>query len=167
MRIRSVTAFAVLAIALLAACGSSSKSSSTTTTTKKNVAVETPDGQVSLSLDGQLPPNWPSGFPVATGATPAGSGSLVNGGSGVMIGVFTTKQSPSDAYEFYKNNSALTVTNSGSVGAGDTYVGTVEFTGTYVGNVTVVAAGSDTNIVVTLKSAATSTTTSNITSTTK
>jgi hypothetical protein len=165
MRIRTVSALAVLVFVLLAACGdsSSSSSSTTTTTTKasaKNVAVETPDGQVSLSLDGQLPPNWPADFPVPSGATPAGSGSLAKGGSGVTIGVYTTTQAPTDAFNFYKTNSSLTITKSGSVGTGDKYVGTVEFTGTFTGNVTVVAAGSGTNIVVTLKTESSTTTTS-------
>jgi hypothetical protein len=162
MRIRTVSALAVLAFGLLAACGSSSSSGSTTTTnaSDKNVAVETPDGQVSLSLDGQLPPNWPADFPVPSGATPAGSGSLAKGGSGVTIGVYTTTQAPTDAFNFYKTNSSLTITKSGSVGTGDKYVGTVEFTGTFTGNVTVVAAGSGTNIVVTLKTESSTTTTS-------
>jgi len=161
-RLRVVAALALSAIVFLAACGSSSKSGSSTTTTVagKNIAVTTPDGQVSLSLDGQLPPNWPAGFPVPTGATAAGSGSLVNSDSGVMIGVYNTTQAPADAFSFYKTNPALTVTKSGSVGTGDKYVGTLEFTGTYAGDITIVAAGSGTNIVVTLKtSSSTSTTT--------
>ena len=80
---------------LVAAAGCSSSSSSSTagpattaaspaTTTAsptpkiwaKNFQVSTPNGQVSLSLDGQLPPNWPSQFPVPAGAKAAGSGSL-------------------------------------------------------------------------------------------
>ena len=164
MRIRSVTAFAVLAIALLAACGSSSKSSSTTTTTVsgKNIAVQTPDGQVSLSLDGQLPPNWPAGFPVPSGATPAGSGSLVNGDTGVLVGVYTTTQPPADAFDFYKNNASLTVTNPKSIGTGDAYVGTLDLSGSYTGNVTVVATGSGTHIVVTLKSGSSNATTTTV-----
>jgi len=163
MRIRSlsVAALAALAIVALVGCGSSSKSSSSTTTTVsgKNVAVETPDGQVSLSLNGQLPPNWPAGFPVPSGATPAGSGSLVNAGSGVMIGVYTTTQPPADAFNFYKSNSSLTITNSKSIGTGSTYVGTLELGGSYTGNITIVAAGSGTNIVVTLKAGSSTTTT--------
>jgi hypothetical protein len=77
-----------------------------------------------------------------------------------MVGVYTTTQPPADAYDFYKNNSSLTVTKSASVGTGDKYVGTVELGGTHAGNVTVVAAGSGTNIVVTLNNeTSTSTTT--------
>ena len=160
MRMRPVLALAALAIVLLAACGSSSKSGSATTTTSlKNVAVETPDGQVSLSLDGHLPPNWPAGFPVPTGAAPAGSGSLVNGGSGLLIGVYSTTQPPADAFNFYKTNASLTVSNASSVGSGDKFVGMLELSGSYSGNVTVVAAGGQTYIVVTLTSGSSTTTT--------
>ena len=163
MRIRSVSAVALSVITLLAACGSDddSKSSSNTTTTlsSTHLQVETPDGQVSLSLNGKLPPGWPSDFPVPKGATPAGSGSLVNGGSGVKIGVYTTSQAPADAFEFYKSNASLTVTASGSAGTGDKYVGTIQLGGSSPGNVTIVASGSKTYIVVTLKSESSSTTT--------
>jgi hypothetical protein len=161
MRIRWVSAVAILAIVLMAACGSSSKSSSSTTTTvPRNFNVETPDGQVSLSLDGQLPPNWPSSFPVPSGATAAGSGSLVKAGSGALIGVYSSTQAPADAYGFYKNNSSLTITKSGSLGSGDKYVGTIELGGSYAGsNVTVVSSGGTTYIVVTLKSGSSTTTT--------
>jgi hypothetical protein len=161
MRFRVVSSLTILAIVFLAACGSSSKSHATTTTVpKKNVNVVTPDGQVSLSLDGQLPPNWPSSFPVPSGATAAGSGSLVNGGSGVLIAVYSMTQPPVDAYNFYKSSSSLTVTKSGSVGAGDKYVGTLQLGGTYAGsNITIVAAGTGSNIVVTLKSGSSTATT--------
>src|SRR5262245_44653301 len=103
MRKRLVLAMTILCCPLLGACSSSSKSSDsrrdTTTTTKQDLNVQTADGQVSLSLDGQLPPNWPTSFPVPSGATPAGSGSLENGGSGEMIGVYTTSQAASDVYD--------------------------------------------------------------------
>jgi hypothetical protein len=150
-----------LALALLAACGSSSKSSAATTTTvaDRHVTVQTPAGQVSLSLDGHLPPNWPTGFPVPSGATPAGSGSLAKGGSGVMVGVYSTAQPPAEVFSFYKSDTALAPTNAKSVGSGDKYVGTLDIGGSYTGSVTVVAAGSGTNIVVTLKGAPATTTT--------
>ena len=82
MRIRSVSVLALSGIMLLAACGGDdSESSANTTTTLSNthLDVETPDGQVSLALNGKLPPGWPSDFPIPKGASPAGSGSLVNG----------------------------------------------------------------------------------------
>jgi len=144
MRIRASAAGGALALLLLVGCSSSSNGAATTTTaSSKNVAVETTDGQVSLSLDGQLPPNWPTGFPVPSGAVPAGSGSLVNGGSGVLVGVYTTADSPSDTFSFYASDAALTVTKSGSVGSGDWYVGTIQFSGDPSGNVTVVPALND------------------------
>ncbi len=163
MRIRSVSAVALSVITLLAACGGDddSKSSSTTTTTvsNTNLNVETADGQVSLSLNGKLPPGWPSDFPVPEGATPAGSGSLVGGKSGVRIGVYKSSQAPADAFDFYKNNTSLTITASASAGTGDKYVGTIQLGGDTPGNVTIVSAGNDTTIIVTLTSESSSTTT--------
>ena len=164
MRTRLVLVIAMSCSLMLAACSSSSKSSgngNNTTTTAKSLNVETPNGQVSLSLDGQLPPNWPSSFPVPSGATPAGSGSLVNGGSGVMIGVYTTSQAASDVFSFYKTNSSLTVTSAKSAGVGSAYLGTIKLGGKYAGSSVVVEAtgGNNTNIVITLKSTSGSTTT--------
>ena len=158
---------AVLGIIVLAACSSSSKSTAnsnsrrdTTTTASKNLHVQTPDGQVSLSLNGQLPPNWPSSFPVPSGATPAGSGSLVKQGSGVMIGVYGTSQSPTDTYNFYKTNSSLTVTSSKSAGVGNVYLGTIKLGGSYAGSsVVITSTGGTTHITITLKSGSTAGTT--------
>jgi hypothetical protein len=164
---RVIVVLAACAIVILAACGSSSKSTSnsnsgrdTTTTTPKNLHVETPDGQVSLSLNGQLPPNWPSTFPVPSGATAAGSGSLVNQGSGVMIAVYDTSQSPADTYNFYKANSSLTVTSSTSSGVGNLYLGTIKLGGTYAGSsVVITSRGSTTHITIILKSGSPASTT--------
>ncbi len=163
MRLRSVCAVALSVIMLLAACGGDddSKSSSNTTTTvsNTNLNVETADGQVSLSLNGKLPSGWPSDFPVPDGATPAGTGSLVDGGSGARIGVYKSSQAPADVFDFYKNNTSLAITASASAGTGDKYVGTIQLGGDTPGNVTIVSAGNDTNIVVTLTSESSSTTT--------
>jgi hypothetical protein len=52
-----------------------------------------------VSLNGHLPPNWPATFPIPSGATAAGSGSLAKGGSGVIVGVYTTSQAPEDVYD--------------------------------------------------------------------
>src|SRR4051794_32702828 len=105
MRARIATASAPAVIGLMAGatvgCSSSdtstpaTTSTSTTTTTASNrtVAFDTPDGQVSVSLDGKLPPNWPTAFPVAPGATPAGSGSLGNSDKTVMVGVYSVSGS--------------------------------------------------------------------------
>ena len=60
-----VVVIAGLVAAIGAGCSSSAKSSSPTTTLPvetKGFQVETPGGQVSLSLDGLLPPNWPANF---------------------------------------------------------------------------------------------------------
>ena len=162
MRIRSVSVLALAGIMLMAACGgddSASSSNTTTTLSNTHLDVETPDGQVSLALNGELPPGWPSDFPLPTGASPAGSGSLVNDESGARIGVYTSSQAPADVFDFYKSSAELTVTGSASAGTGDKYVGTIQLGGSSPGNVTIVASGSDTYIVVTLKSESSSSTT--------
>jgi hypothetical protein len=97
------------------------KASPTPKITAKNFQVSTPNGQVSLSLDGQLPPNWPSQFPVPSGAKVAGSGSLGGSSSAVLVAAYTTSESPSDAFAFYKDNSKLTTPGQRSVGAGAHY----------------------------------------------
>ncbi len=172
MRVR--TLLVVVGVLMLAACGSSSKSSSkdsskkssTSGTAPKSFAVDTPDGQVSLSLDGQLPPNWPGSFPVPSDAKPAGSGSLVNGTSGFLIAVYDSSQTPSDVFNFYKTNASLTVTSSKSAGVGDKYVGTVELGGSYDGgSVVVVSSGSGSRIIVTLKGSSSGASTSTTTAT--
>jgi hypothetical protein len=156
MRIRGLlsSVAVVLAVAVLAGCGGddNDSASTTTTTSGKSLQVETPDGQVSLSLTGDLPPNWPTSFPTPEGATPAGSGSLVNSTAGTLIGVYTTDQSASDAFDYYKTNTSLDVTSSSSAGVGTAYVGTVKLGGTYDGSSVVVAGANDTTyIVITIK----------------
>jgi hypothetical protein len=153
---------------LVAAAGCSSSSSSTaspattapspaTTTaspaparTAKNFQVSTPNGQVSLSLDGQLPPNWPSQFPVPSGAEVAGSGSLGGSSSATLVGAYTTSQSPSDAFAFYTGNSKLSTSGARSAGARETYVGRVKITAPYTGSVTVLSHSGTTYIVIVL-----------------
>ena len=170
MRIRA-TALALTAVLVLglAACSSSSKSSSKSSNNNSTngLHVETPEGQVSLSLNGQLPPNWPSSFPVPNSAKVAGSGSLVKGGSGEMIAVYTTSESPSDTYNFYKSNSSLTITSTKSAGGNNAFLGSVKLGGTYAGgSVTVAALAGSTYIVIVLKPASTTTTTGATTSST-
>lgn len=155
---------------LVAAAGCSSSSSSTASpattaaspattsaspapaSTVKNFQVSTPNGQVSLSLDGQLPPNWPSQFPVPTGAKVAGSGSLGGSSSATLVAAYTTSESPSDAFAFYKDNSKLTTSDQRSVGAGAHYVGRAKITAPYTGSVTVVSHSGTTYIVIVLTS---------------
>ena len=133
---KSRLAVGLLLGCLVAAAGCSSSSSSTaspatttaspaTTTatptparTAQNFQVSTPSGQVSLSLDGKLPPSWPSEFPVPSGAKVAGSGSLGGSSSATLVAAYTTSESAPDAFTFYKDNSKLTAWGQKSVGAG-------------------------------------------------
>lgn len=133
--------------------GSNATSTSTTSTTasSRSMQVDTPDGQVSLSLDGKLPPNWPSGFPVPEGATPSGSGSLGGSDRTVMVAAYSTSMSGADVFSFYESSTELTVENPTSGGIGDAFAGRLTLTGTYEGSVTVVG-GSSATIVVVLKS---------------
>lgn len=164
---RSRLAAVLLLGCLGAAAGCSSTSSSTATpatsatrpapaSTAKNFQVTTPSGQVSLSLDGQLPPNWPSAFPVPPQATIAGSGSLGGSGSAALAAVYTTSEAPPDALAYYTGNSMLTTSGGSSVGAGEQYLGSVKVTAPYTGLVTVASRSGITYIVITLKNAASS-----------
>ena len=146
---------------VVAAAGCSSSSSSTAspattttsptaTSTAKNFQVSTPNGLVSLSLHGQLPPNWPSQFPVPSEATVAGSGSLGGSSSATLVAAYTTSESPSDAFAFYKDNSKLTTSGERSVSAGATYVGRAKITAPYRGSVTVLSHSGATYIVIVL-----------------
>ena len=148
---------------LVAAAGCSSSSSSTAspattaasptaTSTAKNFQVSTPSGQVSLSLDGQLPPNWPSQFPVPSGAKAAGSGSLGGSSSATLVAAYTTSQPASEAFAFYTGNSKLTTSGQKSVGSGAHYVGRAKITAPYTGSVTVVSHSGTTYIVIVLTS---------------
>ena len=150
-------------VVAMAGCSSSSKSASTTTTStsttagNKSFEVTTADGQVSLSLDGNLPPGWPQTFPVPDGASPAGSGSLVKGESGKLVAVFTSTGTPQDAYTFYRDSTAITVDDSSAGGIGPAYLGTVKFSGSSTGRVTVLSKGGATTIVIVLDSGSTDT----------
>ena len=141
-----------------ASCSSSSTSSQSTTTVSKSFQVTTPEGQVSVSLDGKLPPNWPSSFPVPSGAKVAGSGSLGGSSSTAMVGVYTTSQSAPSTYSYYTTNAGLTTSGGKTVGAGSTYVGSANITAPYTGSVTVLQHDSTTYSVIVLTSSGTSTT---------
>jgi hypothetical protein len=140
------------------ACSSSSDKSAATTTTAKSsngtvptsFSVNIPEGEVSLSLDGQLPPNWPSSFPVPDGAEPAGSGSLAKSESGVQVGVFSTSEAAKDAFAFYSGDSSLSPSNVKSTGIGNAFVGTLTLGGSYQGTVWVGGYEGTTYIVVVL-----------------
>jgi hypothetical protein len=157
-----VALLSVSAALVLGACGSSSKSGSETSTTTSNKAlsVDTPEGQVSVALNGALPPGWPSDFPVPDGSTPKGSGSLANDTHDAKIGVFTSTESPRDAFDFYSTNSSVTVKSHSSVGVGSTFVGQLELGGKYAGSSVVVVPGGDGSyIVISLLPAGSSSTT--------
>ena len=155
-----------LAVGLLIAClavaaGCSSSSSSTASpatsaaspasaSTAKNFQVSTPNGEVSLSLDGTLPPNWPGEFSVPSGAKVAGSGSVAGSSSGTSVAAYTISQSPADAFAFYKGNSKLTTSGEKSVGVGSHYLGSAKITAPYTGSVTVVSHSGATYIVIVL-----------------
>jgi len=149
---------------LTAACSSTTSTSASTTAATgttaatKNFQVSTPDGQVSLSLDGNLPPNWPSDFPVPRGTTAAGSGSLGGSSSTTSVAVYTTSQSASDVLAFYTGNSKLTTASSSVIGAGSSLVGSVKITAPYTAGVTALSRGDQTYLIITLKTSTTGTT---------
>jgi len=171
MTLRTILRTLVISLLLAAAavgCSSSSKKSTSTTTStsggNKTFQIQTPEGQVSLSLDGKLPPNWPTEFPVAPGASPAGSGSLGNTSKTTLVGVYTTTGSAEDAFNFYKSTSAYDVDSSSSAGIGSAFVGSVEFSGSYKGSATIASLSGTTYIVIVLETGGTnSTTTTNTT----
>jgi hypothetical protein len=125
-------------LAGVAACSDSDDSAdSTTTTANRGFEVQTPEGQVSLSLSGNLPPNWPDDFPVPSGAEPAGSGSLGDSSQTGLVGVYSSSQNPQDVYNFYQDDADLQVDSASSVGSGSAYLGTVGFSGEWSGYVVV------------------------------
>jgi len=160
--------------ALGTACSSSDDASTTTTTAAsssngtvpKSFSVSLPEGEASLSLDGELPPSWPSSFPVPRGAEPAGAGSLTNSESGVQIGVYSTSQAAKDAFSFYSSDAELSPSNVKSTGIGNAFVGTLALGGTYEGTVWVGGYEGTTYIVVVLTGSSGSGGTSNTTATT-
>jgi hypothetical protein len=155
-----------------ASCSSDSDSGSATSTTavtkdttgaKQGVSVKTPAGEVSLSLDGKLPPDWPTNFPTPSGARTAGSGSLVKDDSGVQVGVFTTKQSGSDAYDFYTGQASLKPTDQKSTEIGSAFLGSMKISGEDSGSVTIAELGGTTYIVAVLSPSGGTTTSSTTT----
>jgi hypothetical protein len=156
---RATAALVVAGLAVLAALGSCSghddPSSSTATTTatagapgRSGRSVTTPDGQVSLTLDGRLPTGWPSGIPIPPGSTPAGSGVLQGSSADVSIGVLTTTSTPRQVLAFYSGAGRASGPAS-AVGSGRSFVGTVGLA-TPPGRVTVVPGGDGSYVIVTL-----------------
>ena len=155
---------ATLAATGLGACSSDSSSDSTSTsasTDRSSVStskssdgfsISTPAGEVSVSLSGDLPPGWPSDFPLPKKTDPAGTGSLGGSSSGTMVGVFSTKESGSDALDFYAGDSSLDPSSKKSAGGSSTFLGSVDLGGSYPGSVTVGEISGTTYIVAILNS---------------
>jgi hypothetical protein len=142
MKVRNVLVLAaVVALALTAAACASTETAETTTTTKaaRDFEVSTPQGAVSLSLDGKLPPDWPKDFPLPDSAEPAGSGSAAQTDKGVQVAVFTTKESTRDTLDFYSDNDDLKTDNRSFAGAGSNEIGSLDLVEPYTGSVTVVS----------------------------
>ena len=164
---KSALAAGLLLSCLLTAAGCTSSTSSTAhpattqaspapTSTVKNFQLSTPSGQVSLSLDGRLPPNWPGQFPVPAGTRATGSGSLGGSASAVLVAVYTAPMPAPDVFGFYTDNAGLTTSDHRSVGAGERYVGSATITAPYTGSVTVVSRSGTAQIVVVLRRPASS-----------
>jgi hypothetical protein len=120
-------------------------------TANRTVEMTTDDGQASLSLTGELPPNWPASFPLPPGATPAGSGSLVKDQSGAMVGVFRITGSAEDTFAFYRSNPDVPVTDPSTIGLGPAFVGRAKLGSPWAGSVTVGGAGGADLLVVVLR----------------
>lgn len=162
-RSKSIAVVVVAAIVLGgAACSSDDDDDAATTTTTaasgSGFSVETPAGQVSLSLEGDLPPGWPADFPLPEGAEPAGSGSLAGDDSGVRVGVFSTTAPAEETFAFFTGESSLEPTGARDVGVGDRFLGSVDIGGDYDGSVTVAGSADTTYIVVILEGGTTATT---------
>src|SRR3974390_3178936 len=134
LRVAGVLA-AVLLIGVVSAC-----TNTHVRTSNAGFQVSTPDGEVSVSLDGHLPPNWPTDFPLPAGAKPAGAGSLGSGRTTHRVAVYELRTgSGPDTLSFYESNSQLKTSNAKSAGHGSSYVGTLDITEPYSGSVTVVS----------------------------
>lgn len=163
MRLRAIASAALACLVLAGAACSSNDTAATTTaageaasTTSgslpQSFQVATSDGQVSLSLDGKLPPGWPGDFPVPDSAEPAGSGSLgTSADSTVRVGVYTASESGDAVLDFYSNDPDLVTTGRKAAGLGENFAGHIELTSPYTGTVTVVSRQGKSYLVVTLK----------------
>jgi hypothetical protein len=155
MNVRRFAVVALAATSLAVPVGACSGDATTTTTTTtstpaKNFRVSTPEGQVSLSLDGELPPGWPTDFPVPDGAEPAGSGSIGDAVSTARVGVFTTTESGEATLEFYTDNADVQTDNASAAGSGDRFVGSLDLDSPYEGTLTALSRAGATYLVVVL-----------------
>lgn len=140
-----------------ATTSTAAKDGSTETTSRgsdsKGFSVETPEGQVSVSLDGELPPNWPADFPLPKGSKVAGSGSLASATEGVMVGVYTNPSAADDVFGDLRSTSELNPSEVKSISPGGAFLGRMDISGTYDGSVTVTAVDDTTYIIVVLNAA--------------
>ena len=120
--------------------------------------VATPDGEASLTLDGHLPPNWPSGIPIPEPAQVAGSGKIDESGAADTVAVYSTLKPAPDTFTFYTSSNAIKGTYGGVLGYGSAYRGRLRFTAPYPGSVTVVTHGGRTYIVIVLTNLSATTT---------
>jgi hypothetical protein len=149
-----VTAAVVCGLALFAAaCGSSSKSGGSSGSGKANFSVTLPDGQVSLSLSGALPPGWPSDFPVPPNSKVAGTGSVGGKETTRSVAVYSSTLAAADAYHFYAQNANLHVSDTNSAGVGNAFIGKMTLVSPYKGSLAVVGHSDTTYIVIELETA--------------
>jgi hypothetical protein len=144
-----LASLAVCTVAGASACTSSSSSDKS----RSHFEISTADGQVSVSLDGRLPPGWPTNVPVPSGAEPAGSGSLVGKSNGFMIAVYKTTDSPQQVYDYYTTEPSITLTSKSSVGSGSTFVGRVQMTAPVTATTTIFPHDNETLIAITMRGA--------------
>lgn len=143
----------------LASCSDSDSDDETTTTTAEAPATTeaqafstvTGEGMVRVTADGQLPADWPEGFPIPDGATPVGSGEIAGQDAATMIGVFTATGSAQETYAFYRDNPDLTVTGSSVFGSAPDDAGTVTLNGEFPGRVSVITRTGTTYIIANLE----------------
>jgi hypothetical protein len=150
---RVVIAALFLAVAL-GSCSSTSSSGSNSSNNeaKKSFEISTPIGQVSLSLDGKLPPNWPANVPLPKDTTPAGSGSVVSEkNGGVMVGVYKSGTSPEEVYKFYATEPSITTESKAGIGSGSNFVGRLKISAPKSATVTTAPYSSGALIVVAIK----------------
>jgi hypothetical protein len=160
MRKPLIAALITVALVVMGASACSSDSSSDSTTTAKDTSsvsssgdgfsISTPEGEVTVSLNGELPSGWPDGYPLPKRTDTAGSGSLADTSSGVMVGVFTTKESGQDAYDFFTGESSLDPSSESSAGGSSNFLGSMTTGGSFPGSVTVGEIDGSTYIVVIL-----------------
>lgn len=65
-----------------------------------------------------------------------------------MIGVYKTTMAPADAFNFYATNPNLTVSNKATASAGGVFAGSLDFSGTYSGKVTVTNVATEGTLIV-------------------